>query len=279
MIIDVSDWERDMKSQASGTRAKFWIIDPFDDQKYLFKVPTEGTGEYWAEFIASRLGEILDINIMEVDLASCKGVVGTIAKNFVNVKEEFYEGGDLFFTLYDDFDRYNLQYYDLFNIVQLLSEYNLEKDFITISVFDAFIGNQDRHCDNWGIIMNRQGYRLSPIYDNGSSMGFNLQPEQIKKMLQDPVMLKAFCRRGTSLIGLPGKRKPKHTELLSVIDNTFPVETKQAFDKINNLDKLMIGKILDEIPSSSMTDLYKEWVLKLLMYRKEWLITWYKGRA
>lgn len=119
MIIDVSDWERDMKSQASGTRAKFWIIDPFDDQKYLFKVPTEGTGECWAEFIASRLGEILDINIMEVNLASYKGVVGTIAKNFVNVKEEFYEGGDLFFTLYDDFDRYKLQYYDLFNIIQL----------------------------------------------------------------------------------------------------------------------------------------------------------------
>src|SRR5690625_2548295 len=99
MIIDVSEWKRDTKSQASGTRAKFWIIDPFDDQKYLFKVPTKGTGEYWAEFIASRVGQILDINIMEVNLASYKGIVGTIAKNFVNVREEFYEGGDLFFTL------------------------------------------------------------------------------------------------------------------------------------------------------------------------------------
>lgn len=34
----------------------------------------------------------------------------------------------------------------------------------------------------------------------------------------------------------------------------------------------MIIKILNIIPDSIMSDIYKEWVLKLLLYRRDWLI-------
>lgn len=46
-MIDTSLWIRDIKSQASGTRTKFWLLEPESDPenatKYLFKIPTEGT--------------------------------------------------------------------------------------------------------------------------------------------------------------------------------------------------------------------------------------------
>lgn len=122
MLIDVSDWKRDTKSQASGTRAKFWLENPNDKKKYLFKIPRINTGEYWAEFIASRIGLLIGMDVMEVELASYNGIIGTIAGNFVNENEEFYEGGDLFFNLFHDFDRYQLKHYDIFNIITILSE-------------------------------------------------------------------------------------------------------------------------------------------------------------
>lgn len=40
-------------------------------------------------------------------------------------------------------------------------------------LFDALIGNTDRHQDNWSIIQDRKNLkiRIFPIFDNGTSMG------------------------------------------------------------------------------------------------------------
>lgn len=279
MILDVSLWEKDTKKQASGTRAKFWIKHPKFQTRYLFKIPRENTGEYWAEFIASKIGQAIGMEIIDVELATYNGTIGTIAKNFVKTKEEFYEGGDLFFTLFSDFDRYALKHYNFSNIIKVLTPYNLERAFISVPVFDAFIGNQDRHCDNWGIIMSDDAYKLSPIYDNGTSMGFNLQAKRIRELLMDYNRLQNYCNKGISLIGLNDKHKPRCLELLEEVNAKFPVETKKVLEQIGEVNRQMILKILDDIPPSIMDDVYKEWVEKLLIYRKEWLFKWYKGKV
>ncbi|CQR46244.1 Serine/threonine-protein kinase CtkA [Paraliobacillus sp. PM-2] len=278
MIKNVSNWKKDMKSQASGTRAKFWLENPTDEIKYLFKIPTENTGEYWAEYISSQIGQLIGIDVMHVELASYNGIIGTIAKNFVEKNEEFYEGGDLFFNYFPDFDRYQLKHYELPNILTVLSEYSVERDFIIIPVFDTFIGNQDRHCDNWGIINSENGFHLSPIYDNGSSMGFNLSEERIHKMLRDKRMFKGFCNRGKAIIGLPGSKKTKFLDLLTYINNCFPLEFKQSLEKINRVNDTMICNVLSEIPDSIMSEVYKEWVRAILLYRKKWIVAWYERR-
>lgn len=85
-MIDTSLWKRDIKSQASGTRTKFWLLEPGSDPenatKYLFKIPTEGTGGHWAEFVASKVGAKLGFHTAEVDLAMHKDALGTISNNF-----------------------------------------------------------------------------------------------------------------------------------------------------------------------------------------------------
>jgi hypothetical protein len=63
--------------------------------------------------------------------------------------------------------------------MKVLCDFQLELEFIIIPVFDAFIGNQDRHCYNWGIIDEKNGYRLAPIYDSGASLGFQLKETEL----------------------------------------------------------------------------------------------------
>ncbi|GIN70759.1 hypothetical protein J14TS2_12340 [Bacillus sp. J14TS2] len=71
-MIDTSFWNRDFKSQASGTRAKFWLLEPGKDlehaAEYLFKIPTKGTGGHWAEFVVSKLGTALGFHTAKVEL-------------------------------------------------------------------------------------------------------------------------------------------------------------------------------------------------------------------
>ncbi|AMX82972.1 toxin HipA [Geobacillus subterraneus] len=274
-LCDVSDWTKDEERQASGTREKFWLIHPDNTHRYLFKIPKGNTGEAWAEVVASKIGQRIGLNMMEADLAVYDGIVGVLSRNFVFDDAEFYEGGDLFFTIAEDFDRYNLKHYHFLNIIKVLSEFHLEKEFVQIPIFDALIANQDRHCDNWGVIVHHNGYKLAPIYDNGASLGYQLKEERILKMFQDQRMFDAFTNRSFSLIGLPHKRKPKYKELLSFIYELYPKEVKREIERISQINIQEIITVFDGISDNIMSKIYKEWVSKLLQQRKEWLLNWY----
>lgn len=87
-------------------------------------------------------------------------------------------------------------------------------------------------------------------------------------MFRDPNMFQAYTNRGKALIGLPDKQKPKYLKLLSKVKEHFPNETKDVIDRISQVDQAKVIEILDQIPNSVMGELYKEWVLRLLIYRK-----------
>lgn len=273
-ILDVSYWEKDLNRQISGTRAKYWVIDPESSQQFMFKIPKENTGEAWAEKVSSELGKLLGLYMMDVDLAVSDNIYGVLAKKFTSGTEEFYEGGDLFPSIVENFDRYKLDNYTFHHIAKALSEFELDREFIVIPVFDALIGNQDRHCDNWGIIATKEGYRLAPIYDNGASLGFQLKEDRIKKMFKDENMFKAFSNRSYSLIGIEEKKKPKYLELLSEIRSQYPKEIDDAVTRLSVLNKDNIVHVLNTIPTSIMSDIYKEWVVKLVLYRRDWIMNW-----
>lgn len=55
----------------------------------------------------------------------------------------------------------------------------MEKDFIEMLLFDAFIGQTDRHEENWGLIEKGKKYKLELFYDNTSSLGRNLPSNTI----------------------------------------------------------------------------------------------------
>lgn len=71
-ILDVSKWKKDSEKQLSGTRTKYWIIDPKYSQHYMFKIPRENTGEAWAEKVAAELGKLFGLSMMDVQLACRK---------------------------------------------------------------------------------------------------------------------------------------------------------------------------------------------------------------
>src|SRR5699024_11733404 len=84
----------------------------------------------------------------DIWLAKNREDIGIISKNFRLPTESFYEGGDLFYSFYPDFDRGSLAYYELPNILKLLKTYRLHEAFSVIPVFDTLIANNDRHCED-----------------------------------------------------------------------------------------------------------------------------------
>ena len=212
-------------------------------------------------------------------MAYHNGKLGTISKNFRLEIDDFYEGGDLFQAAFPDFNRYSLEYYELNNIMEILSMYKIEEDFVSIPIFDALIANNDRHCDNWGVLNGVDGIRLAPIYDNGSSLGFNETSINKEKMLSDNRMLQGFCNRGRPSIGIYGKKKPKHIELLAFLRKNFPETTLMNFRRLEKLNVGILTNIVNNIPNKAIDDLNKKWVVHLILYRRDWLLNWFEGNV
>ena len=90
--------------------------------------------------------------------------------------EDLIEGIHYITNIYKTYDQdkfidYNSnEPYSIKMIMNSLVKTNLESDFLVIPIFDALIGNSDRHHSNWGIVKNKitGSIRISPLYDNGS---------------------------------------------------------------------------------------------------------------
>ncbi|MQR87047.1 toxin HipA [Bacillus megaterium] len=281
MIEDISNWKKDETKEATGTREKFWLINPQTEKNYLFKLPTENTGEIWAEKIAAEVEKIMGLKMMNVEIATYQGRKGLLLENFVDYgNEEFYNGGDLLDPIVENFDPKYLPHYTFSNIVDSLVAFSFEGEIIKIIIFDALIANQDRHCENWGVIQkNVDGqFRFAPIFDNGASLGFNNTEERVHLMFKDKNMFESFTNKGKSTIGVESVRKrPKIKVLLEEVHSRFPEIVKNEIQRLEYLQKEGIKHIVNSLPSEVISETHKIWVEKLLLYRKEWLINWYKG--
>ncbi|MED1784254.1 HipA domain-containing protein [Brevibacillus fortis] len=262
----------------------------------------EMSGEMWSEKIASEIGNIMGFDVHQVEIGSINvddeiikyyglnpdkiksGIIyGAFCHSFLHEGvESLIEGADMIMEIDYTYDRSDLKgqlevySYDL--LTRLFNKYNYLDELYKMIVFDTLIGNTDRHQDNFGIIRNEftHGIRFAPLYDNSSSLGRELKEERIRLMLRDPSMFNSylFGKKSGSLIKW-GNRN--HYEKLNIFDlfRRITEETPDIKKYINNLSELtdeIIEKIITGIPSVVMSDLKKEFVLKLIKTRRDYML-------
>jgi len=88
-------------------------------------------------------------------------------------------------------------------------------------IFDAFIGNNDRHFYNWGIIRDIRSTTaptFAPIYDTARGLFWNYDESQINTIIEQKSRLndviKNYCERSSPKTGWEGKTKLNHFDLL-----------------------------------------------------------------
>ncbi|WP_099221719.1 HipA domain-containing protein [Listeria costaricensis] len=169
-IVDVSDWQ-EVDIWTTGKRVKTWLEK--DRTRYLFKIP-KTSGEITAEMAAYLIGtNCYKLHLPETYIAIKNEQYGTLSKNFVNknANVEFIEAGDYFFQKDPSFDPTDLSKYQIKTAIEFMEDMCLKRPFYEMLLFDYLIANQDRHAENWGILINNRNQKyLAPIYDNGSSL-------------------------------------------------------------------------------------------------------------
>lgn len=162
-IFNISEWSEQPWLNTGGTRDKKVYLNPEDGELYYFKQSLkkenyEYKHEFWSEIIASEIGAFLKFNMLPYHIAIRGNVAGCISKSMNSDSEELMEGGKYLQAFDNTFKPEKTKLRSMYNldlIVKALVSFKKEnhlRELFEIFVFDALIGNSDRHQENWAII-------------------------------------------------------------------------------------------------------------------------------
>lgn len=286
-----------------GTKRKFWFQNKEGTEQFLFKYNRPNTGEDWSEKIAAEIAELIGLPHAVVELAQCEGQRGVVSKDFTEMeaKGALVHGNELLEALDPDYpskEFRNVSQHSIDNLIRILSSRvvrlpdshsfpsgigNSVDLFLGYLMLDVFVGNTDRHHENWGILVRigeaeREFYaELAPSFDHASSLGRELMESRRETLLagkggQGNVAM--YASRAPSAIYLGTEdRKPLLTlDAFSRFSDHAPNARKIWLDKLNGLQEDSMRECVGRVPSDILSRSSAEFVCQLLLYNRERLL-------
>ena len=153
--------------------------------------------------------------------------------------------------------------------VMIKNKEQLKSYFWDMFVVDAFIGNGDRHLDNWGVIeAPDRSLSPAPVYDCGSALSPLASDEKKETLLEDPAAFKNTEYNLCSAYRYQGKRIFYHE-----IFKNPPEDLRHAIQRIVPRIKAasaQIDAIIDR--TEGLSDISKEYMKKSLLLRRELIL-------
>lgn len=261
-VIDVADWLDDelYPNYPEGARSKDAIFPPpripinfiKAQRRYLYKRSNRKyPDQFWGEIVAYLVGCLLDVQVPPAFAAvnSDKDDCGALIEWFYeDGKATYIAGGHFMQRLMPDFDRKRGDQHN-FHSIQVLSKSfnrvfslpNWEQWWCEALLFDALIGNTDRHQDNWGcIFIRRQGRPLSatmaPLFDNGTSLGHERFPNNLAGWKDEN--FQRYVTKGTHHVRWQkdDERRCGHLDTFAKLKIAFPEQIDNLTTKVDNFN-------------------------------------------
>lgn len=290
-----------------GTKEKFWFYYTHDEANFqrpthLFKYSRAETGEHWSEKCAAEFCHLLNIPHATYELAQCYGRFGVITENMIPPKFRMVMGNEVLHSSTKDYPRPLLpdekpvrvrehtvtrvlgcldkesilppptDVYDLGNL-------NAADVFCGYLMLDALISNQDRHHENWAIMINNgTGERfLCPTYDHAASLGREMKDdERIKRLTTKDKnhQIPYFVSKARSELF---RAKTDSKTLLTVDAFQHAVEGRvKARDhwlgKLSNLTEDSITEVFNQVPESCMSTHAREFATLMVIENRRRLL-------
>ena len=153
--------------------------------------------------------------------------------------------------------------------VTIKNKAQLKEFFWDMFVVDGFIGNGDRHLDNWGVIAHAdKSLSPAPVYDCGSGLSPLSSDEKKIVLLEDAVSFKNTEYNLCSAYRYQGKRIFYHE-----IFKNPPEDLHRAIQRIVPRIKTASAQIDRLIDSTEgLSNISKEYMKKSLLLRRELIL-------
>lgn len=220
-VIFVDTWEQDEDFPVFpiGSKPKRMLRAPLDAQEhfiipghaYLFKTALNWQAhQIWSEIVAFRIGALLGLPVPPCFVAVDRntGDTGVLVEFFYGYPTDpqparLVHAVDFMERIIKDVKRGRPHALQTNMVISrtFVDREDAVSWWAHAIAFDAMIGNADRHPENWGFLFRlgehqKAIWEMAPLFDNGTSLGYEIQEANIPAML-DPVRLSAYVNRGT----------------------------------------------------------------------------------
>lgn len=276
-----------------GTKPKFWFKRD-DGAEWLFK--RGRSNEDWPERVAAELARSLELPHALVELANCSGEPGIITRSFLQKGDQLVHGNELLFQLNADYPRAGVYHNPehsadavaeclkrlavmpwpdaQFRLPDIFDGYAL---FVGYLLFDAWIGNSDRHHENWAVVQRGEQRLLAPTYDHGSSMGRNEPEESIARLRRGSdhrATVKSYARKCRSALYNPAKpSKPMLTvDAFQYVCRQHPSAGAYWLYKLRQVSDDFVKDNLMRVPGTRISELKREFAYEIIRFNRERLL-------
>ncbi len=307
-IIDIANFPKEYEVYPEGARVKTTFILPADITSYDFCTPSwlymfktsnrRYLDQFWVEIFAYQLGCLVNVPVPPAFVAhdSKEKIAGVVIEWFYNqYEDEYIRGGDVMQSMIGDYDiKRGLQHnlVDIFDFIKALNWGPLHWtiEWAKILIFDALIGNSDRHQGNWGII-GKYGRldtasrnektnskivesMMSPAFDNGTSMGHEIYERDFHKFNMEKYVKKGKPHVMWDL-NQEWKKKDNHENLIIKMAEAYPHCRDQMINCLQFSDA-QIKEILQRLSAfriePRLSEARAKFMLNLLLYRQNKLL-------
>ena len=254
-----------------GSRLKRIAIDKKTNEEIYFKYERYNCTESCSEKISYEIARVLGYPCAHIEFGEDeKGKIGILNYLFIKREEEEHDDAKSYINRDSTERKY---FYTIQNIKNCLDKIDrsLFNDFLKIMVFDALVGETDRHEENWGIIKKNGKYKISPLYDNGCNLLREFKNEQLAAQYYDEKKdFNSYIKRAKSVIYKDDhSRRYNLFELIEYLYQRYPNQIKQEIDNLRKLTTEKIEEITNKVPSKLLTEKHKMYIIIYLKKRKE----------
>jgi hypothetical protein len=252
------------------------------------------TGHKWypiesvTEYLLNRLGIVFGLEMADSRLCIINGQLRFLSRYFLERNEELVHGAEIFAGYIEDLAFVeSVEQADLSRVFFTLQfvETAIEKAFpsekqhimhelVRLLLYDAMVGNNDRHFYNWAVIRSldsNRPARFSPVYDTARGLFWNISDDRLEMRIQNkdvPRFVKKYCDASRPKLGWEGEKELNHFRLVEkIFENEFYIthdELSQLFSKNMLLD---MEKTINKKFTRLLSPIRKSMISECLQYR------------
>lgn len=264
-------------SNTKGSRTKRLVIDIISKEKAWFKYQGQGynVSEACSEKMCYEIAKVLGYNCAKIELAKDENnQIGILNYLFIDVNKITHMDAVSYLNEQENERPY---FYTVSNIKRTLDNIDgkLFNGFIRLMLFDALVGETDRHEENWGVEITKDGYEFSPLYDNGCNLLREFRNEEYAAKYYDDIQrFDAYIYKSkTYIFKEDNKHRYKHFELIEYLNEEYHDILVKEIRNLNKLTDDKIENIVNKIPNELLTDKHKEYIIYYLKKRRDILLS------
>lgn len=280
-----------------GTKRKYWFREPSAtageaDVRKLFKAEERGTGEDWAEKVCCECSALLGLPHVHYELAveATTETPGVVCDSCAVAPRALALGNQLLLALDNDYPanggrKFKVRAHTVEAVADAVSllrpppaEWMHGVPAGVVSALDVFTGyllldawtaNQDRHHENWGVLLDGKTLSLAPTFDHGAALARNLTDKEREERMNtrdgNRRMPSFAAKARSAFFGDVTATRPMttHTAWRAFAERA-PVAAAAWRQRLETIEDRQVLAVLEEVPPARMSDVCRQFTMALL---------------